>query len=321
MTKNNYEVDILINGRPVKEYKHDGNLYIEGRKGSRFSLRIRNNGFDEILAVPSIDGLSVMDGKPCSANKSRGYIIKGYNSVTIDGWRTSDKEVAEFYFSDLLNSYANASDHGVQNTGVIGVAIFGKKIQSYLSFTGPNIGSVWPSGGGGGSGVLLSANSNFPQTVGAITANAGATGATNISNQFYSANTAGLIEMSTKVAQQQVGTGFGVAKRSEIERVHFGREDNARETFKILYNTKEKLQEIGINMGRTVVHISEPEAFPGDYCKIPANNLVFYGPHPCERCGEEIAKVAREQGGDEYQYPEGPVYPNSEWRPHKCKNN
>src|SRR3990167_11362661 len=133
MTKNNYEVDILINGRPVKKYKHEGKLYIEGRKGSRFSLRIRNNGWDEILAVPSVDGLSVMDGKLCSIDKSRGYIIKAHSAVTIDGWRTSDKEVAEFYFSDLDNSYAERSGNGVQNTGIIGVAIFGKKWNGYVT--------------------------------------------------------------------------------------------------------------------------------------------------------------------------------------------
>ena len=45
---------------------------------------------------------------------------------------------------------------------------------------------------------------------------------------------------------------------------------------------------------------------------------VFYGPHPCEACGGMICKAARAQGGEEFDYPEGPIYPNTEWKRHAC---
>lgn len=45
---------------------------------------------------------------------------------------------------------------------------------------------------------------------------------------------------------------------------------------------------------------------------------VFYGPHPCERCGKTICKAARGEGGIEYDYPEGPIYPNTRWTKHDC---
>lgn len=265
MIKGNYEVDILINGKPVKEYKHEGKLYIEGRKGSGFSLRIKNNGWDEILAVPSIDGLSVMDGKPCSEDKSRGYIIKPHSSVTIDGWRTSDKEVAEFYFSDMDNSYAKRSDNGTQNTGVVGVAIFGKKWNVYASSGSINLDF---------SGIDMA---KFQSTgIPVMQMNTSASGVTNADGghtlSVSSMNKAFEQDrnlVSYKETQQDVATGFGAAKRSEIERVYFGREDAAREVFKIYYNTKEQLRKIGVNLDREVVHVSEPEAFPGDYCKPP----------------------------------------------------
>jgi hypothetical protein len=48
------------------------------------------------------------------------------------------------------------------------------------------------------------------------------------------------------------------------------------------------------------------------------NAITFYGPHTCDRCGWMIAKVAKEQGGAEFDYPgEGP-YPNTKWKLHEC---
>ena len=91
MQKSNYEVEVLVNGHPIKEYYKDGKIYIEGRKGCEYSLRIKNNGWKKIVVIPTIDGVSVMNGKQASYD-SPGYIISGYNSLTIDGWRTSDSE-------------------------------------------------------------------------------------------------------------------------------------------------------------------------------------------------------------------------------------
>lgn len=46
--------------------------------------------------------------------------------------------------------------------------------------------------------------------------------------------------------------------------------------------------------------------------------LIFYGPHPCERCERTIVKVAREQGGHEFDAPIV-AYPNSHWIGHVCR--
>lgn len=49
-----------------------------------------------------------------------------------------------------------------------------------------------------------------------------------------------------------------------------------------------------------------------------AKHLVYYGPHPCPVCGHYICKVAFEQGGQAYDYPESIIYPNTPWTPHVC---
>jgi hypothetical protein len=47
---------------------------------------------------------------------------------------------------------------------------------------------------------------------------------------------------------------------------------------------------------------------------------VFYGPHPCVHCGWMIVKEGNLEPGDhrgaEFDYPDGPIYPNTRWVPH-----
>jgi hypothetical protein len=48
------------------------------------------------------------------------------------------------------------------------------------------------------------------------------------------------------------------------------------------------------------------------------SKIVYYGPHSCDNCGQLICKAAFESGGTAFTYPEGPIYPNTEWHPHIC---
>ena len=48
------------------------------------------------------------------------------------------------------------------------------------------------------------------------------------------------------------------------------------------------------------------------------SKIIYYGPHACENCGAMICKMAHEFGGNAFTYPEGPIYPNTEWHLHVC---
>lgn len=48
------------------------------------------------------------------------------------------------------------------------------------------------------------------------------------------------------------------------------------------------------------------------------SRIVYYGPHACENCGLMVCKMGKEFGGNTFLYPDGPIYPNTEWRPHVC---
>lgn len=49
-----------------------------------------------------------------------------------------------------------------------------------------------------------------------------------------------------------------------------------------------------------------------------SSRIIYYGPHACANCGATICKMGHEWGGNAFTYPEGPIYPNTEWHPHVC---
>ncbi len=130
-----YEVEILVRGKPVKMFRHKDEFYIEGRKGSNFELKFINNTWKNIEVVPSVDGLSVLDGEACGET-SEGYLVPSRDSVTIPGWRLNNQAVAEFVFKDKNRSYAKQSGEGTTNVGVIGFMVFKEKEYAY-TYTPP----------------------------------------------------------------------------------------------------------------------------------------------------------------------------------------
>ena len=109
-------------GRTLPATDVDGRRYAAGHAGARYKLRIRNNSAHRFEVVASVDGLDVIDGGDAAFHK-RGYILDGWTSITIDGWRTSDDSVAAFRFSAVADSYAERTGRG-RNVGVVGVAFF-----------------------------------------------------------------------------------------------------------------------------------------------------------------------------------------------------
>jgi hypothetical protein len=48
------------------------------------------------------------------------------------------------------------------------------------------------------------------------------------------------------------------------------------------------------------------------------SKIVYYGPYECTRCGEKVCAMGEEWGGNAFGYPDGPIYPNTEWHVHVC---
>lgn len=118
-----YEVQILRDdGELLPTYAFRDRFYIEGSANERYIIRITNPTPRRIEAVVSVDGLDVIDGENGDLRK-RGYVVPAYGETRIEGFRTSQADVATFRFSSVGNSYAGLKGKA-RNVGVIAVALF-----------------------------------------------------------------------------------------------------------------------------------------------------------------------------------------------------
>jgi hypothetical protein len=123
----NQEVEILIGGNKVRQIAHEGKIFLIAKEGSEYEIRLKNNSTNRVTGVVSVDGINVIDGEP-AVPKGGGYIINGYGSYTVLGFRTSNDEVHPFVFNKKEKSYAAKSDNGdAQDCGVIGAIFWGEK--------------------------------------------------------------------------------------------------------------------------------------------------------------------------------------------------
>jgi hypothetical protein len=118
-----YELEVLVDGAPAPTFFQNGETYVMGALGQRYTLRIHNHTGRRIEAVASVDGRDVVDGRPADFRSKRGYVVPAWGSVDIDGWRLSHAQVAAFRFSSVADSYA-ARTGSAREVGVIGAAIF-----------------------------------------------------------------------------------------------------------------------------------------------------------------------------------------------------
>lgn len=247
MIKGNYEVEVLVNGSSTKEFLHKGKIFIEGKEGSHYRIRVKNNGYSRIKAVVSVDGLSVLDGQPATL-LGRGYIISGRSALIIDGWRSSDDKVNEFFFTDHSNSYSVRSENGGENLGIIGVAIVEENQQHWTG--------AWDEM----TFISPLAVPNI-KTMGVATTTGNTLTASGV-NTAYSYNASAGITNA-------VGTGWGKEKESQVQKVSFNGKSQPSEVFEINYDSMNGLRKRGVDIHKRPVYVDGPQAFPGEYCKPP----------------------------------------------------
>lgn len=278
-----FEACILVNGKPVTEVVHNGQTYIEGRKKTSYELYFRNNSNTQVLVVPSVDGMSVIDGKS-AGKQSPGYVVDPWGEVSIPGWTVNGQEAAEFIFHaqgaywDDEQTYAEEIGADSSNQGAIGFMVFHRKpTRIKKSYDSSRMKATSPRGvlrGAGGS-VLNASDNTVNNILYSADISSSAAGSTfTISNSAApgSLTMDGLGNHTTfdfmDVDEgKSLGTGFGEAVEFETQKVEFERESNPCAAFAFYYDTLKNLRKVGVPVQHFSRHYSEavssaPNPFP-----------------------------------------------------------
>lgn len=110
-------------GRWADGFELKGRRFAVSERGERYEIVLKNDARRPVEVVLSVDGLDVMDGKTASLQK-RGYVLAPFETLAVDGFRTSETTVAAFRFGSVFDSYGHRRHGDVINAGIIGIAVF-----------------------------------------------------------------------------------------------------------------------------------------------------------------------------------------------------
>ena len=278
------DLSIQVAGKPLHIYKdHEADSFVEGRKGSEYIIHAKNKSSSRVLVILSVDGLSIMDGKPASTS-SHGYILGPWAVISIPGWSLDDQTVAKFKFGDKEKSYAALGEaQDTSNSGTIGMLVYSEKtkqvpytLQPYLNYdpygdTRPKR-AYWSKGPQSDNhyeptqGILRSANSNSNSQA----AQAQSIGSTAL-HVGHSSPVIGCSLPITPATANNLGTEFGSESAFKTVSKSFER-DYQIQASTIYYDDARGLKLRGISV------IKNPQTpapkgnpFPGTSCKPPAS--------------------------------------------------
>ena len=118
-----YQMEVIVNGRPLAEYYARGRTYVEALQGAEYELRLRNSSPDRVAVALSVDGLNTIDARHTSAWNASKWVIEPYQTITISGWQMSSERARRFYFTNERDSYG-AKLGQTANLGVISAVFF-----------------------------------------------------------------------------------------------------------------------------------------------------------------------------------------------------
>lgn len=249
------KIGIYQNGYALREYFHEGTRYVETPPSGDYTVRITNDTPRRRLAVLSVDGINVLNGADADFG-GPGYVLEPWASVDVPGWRRDSREVANFSFREQSESYASQTGRGVQNVGVVGVAVYDERVRVAPKISTAGRHKVWPQTGA--PRASWSSRQYCSSSLGE--------GTWSTASELCARGTA-----PTVACAADVGTAYGQVATFHTQDVVFERASAAPvEVTTLRYATRERLQSWGV-VGAVQAQV-RPQAFPlsqGQGCPPP----------------------------------------------------
>ena len=232
------QVQDIDRGGSLNPIPWRGRDYLAGEPGHRFSVSLRNLTGERVLAVLSVDGVNAISGQTAGTSQA-GYVLEPWQQVEVRGWRKSYADIAEFYFTDLPDSYA-ARTGRPDNVGVIGVAAFRERrvepqyrpYEDYSRAPAPSVGAEQAKAARESSAGGLARDAAAPMA-----------------------------------APQQIGTGHGQRRYDPVAQTQFERDSTRpNQRIALFYDSWEALAARGIIRER---RWDRPDPFPVGFVPDP----------------------------------------------------
>jgi hypothetical protein len=130
MLSSNYTLEIIsdhpeFRNRALRKYNIEG-INTVGAFGSEpFSILFRNNTYNKVEIIISLDGTDILTGKPADTNiNNQRWLVNPYSELKVSAWCESNHGGARFIFTNANNSVALNTHGDMSNRGIIAAAVF-----------------------------------------------------------------------------------------------------------------------------------------------------------------------------------------------------
>lgn len=130
MSHQNYSLDIIshhpqFSGKTLRKYAVNGIDTIGAYGDENFTIVFKNNTWQKVQLILTIDGTDVFSGKPATTDPTnKMWVVNGYGELKLSAWCENDFGGAAFVFTSANNSVAIHTHGDLSSRGIIAAAVF-----------------------------------------------------------------------------------------------------------------------------------------------------------------------------------------------------
>lgn len=115
----------IINAASPGGRSYVNKYYIEAIHRENYRIGVRNLTPERVGLVIAVDGRNIVSGDRSDLlSNERKYVIEPWQTLYLDGWRTSSTETHRFYFTTPKESYSVRAFGDRSAMGIIGIAAY-----------------------------------------------------------------------------------------------------------------------------------------------------------------------------------------------------
>jgi hypothetical protein len=223
-----FRVEVLVDGRPIRQYPARGTIYIEALKGKDYAIRLHNPCDVRVAVALSVDGLNTIDALRTTAQDARKWVLDPHETIVISGWQVDMNHARKFFFTSEQDSYAQWLGK-TQDLGVITAVFFRERVTRIEPIVVPPIDrrdrpeAQGASGASGGTAPNESARSDASAKTGAPAPN-----------------------MAAMQREDYAATGIGDRTDHAVRRIHMNLEDQPAGSASLRYEFRPQLVRLGV---------------------------------------------------------------------------